>query len=115
VYSYGHCNPQGLAWSPEGVLFSSEHGPSGEFGLSAHDEINIILKRGNYGWPHVVGAVRREGYVDPFILWKEITPPAGIAFYRGELLGHLKGDLFIATLRSQALIRVRLKRVGETY
>src|SRR5262249_43240050 len=50
VYSYGHRNPQGLAWEPRsGTLFASEHGPTGEFGLSAYDEINVIRAGGNYG------------------------------------------------------------------
>ncbi|MEK7246381.1 MAG: PQQ-dependent sugar dehydrogenase, partial [Pseudomonadota bacterium] len=57
IYSLGHRNPQGLAWHPaSGDLFVSEHGPSGEFGLSAHDEINVVVPGGNYGWPKAVGA-----------------------------------------------------------
>ncbi|MBI3514364.1 MAG: PQQ-dependent sugar dehydrogenase, partial [Proteobacteria bacterium] len=52
VYSFGHRNGQGLAWDPQtGKLLESEHGPSGEFGLSAWDEINVIEPNGNYGWP----------------------------------------------------------------
>ena len=51
VWSYGHRNPQGLVWHPEtGDLFQSEHGPSGEVGFGAHDEINVISRGGNYGW-----------------------------------------------------------------
>jgi quinoprotein glucose dehydrogenase len=101
VYSYGNRNPQGIAWQPgTGRLFESEHGPSGEFGLSANDEINIIRKGGNYGWPDTVGAPGKKPFIDPIVVWKETTPPSGITFY--------KGDLFVATLRSQALIRIRL-------
>jgi glucose/arabinose dehydrogenase len=109
VYSYGHRNPQGLAWQPgTGKLFESEHGPSGEFGLFANDEINIVVKGGNYGWPAAVGAPGMKPFIDPIVVWKETTPPSGMAFYKGDLLKHLKGDLFIATLRSQALIRISL-------
>jgi quinoprotein glucose dehydrogenase len=116
VYSYGHRNPQGLAWHPEtGDLFQSEHGPSGEFLLFANDEINVIVKGGNYGWPEVVGAPGERPYVDPLILWKETTPPAGICFYTGRLLPHLAGNLFVATLRSRALIRITLKPKANTY
>jgi len=115
VYSYGHRNPQGIAWNTAGVLFGSEHGPSGEFLLFANDEINIIKKGGNYGWPEAVGAPKKKLYVDPLIAWKKTTPPSGITFYKGNKLGHLKGDLFIATLRSESLIRVRLKREGGDY
>jgi len=110
VYSYGHRNPQGICWQPgTNKLFESEHGPSGEFGHFAHDEINIITKGGNYGWPEVIGAPGLKQYIDPIVVWKKTTPPSGITFYKGSLLKHLKGDLFVATLRSEALIRMRLE------
>ncbi len=111
IYSYGHRNPQGLSWHPAtGNLFESEHGPSGEFGRFAHDEINVIKKGGNYGWPNVIGAPMLKPYIDPMVVWKKTTPPSGIAFYKGELLRHLQGDLFVATLRSESLIRIRLQK-----
>ena len=114
VYSYGHRNPQGITWQPvTGKLFESEHGPSGEFGHFANDEINIIAKGGNYGWPEVIGAPRLKQYIDPIIVWKHTTPPSGITFYNKDLLKHLKGDLFVATLKSQALIRIRLERAEK--
>jgi len=116
VYSYGHRNPQGLSWHPETKdLFESEHGPSGESLRFAHDEIDIITKGGNYGWPNVIGAPGQKPYVDPLIVWKETTPPSGITFYDGKLLPNHKGDLFVATLRSEALIRVKLKAEGGRY
>ena len=109
VYSFGHRNPQGLAWHPEtGQLFASEHGPSGEFGLRAHDEINMIRPGGNYGWPNVVGAPGLKPYADPRVVWKETAvPPAGMAFY--------DGDLFVAVLGRGALIRISLARLGPGY
>ena len=109
VYSFGHRNPQGLAWHPEtGHLFASEHGPSGEFGLRAHDEINVIRPGGNYGWPNVVGAPGLKPYVDPLVVWKDTAvPPAGTAFY--------DGDLFVAVLGSGALIRISLAQLGPGY
>ena len=116
VYSYGHRNPQGLSWHPETKgLFESEHGPTGEFHLFANDEINLIVKGGNYGWPEVVGAPGIKPYIDPIVVWKKTTPPSGITFYRGKLLSHLRDDLFVATLRSEALIRIRLKRQDNRY
>jgi quinoprotein glucose dehydrogenase len=116
VYSYGHRNPQGLAWHPETKdLFESEHGPSGESFRFAHDEINAIVKGGNYGWPDVIGAPGQKPYIDPLIVWKKTTPPSGITFYNGNLLPQLRGDLFVATLRSEALIRVRLKPGDRSY
>jgi PQQ-dependent dehydrogenase (s-GDH family) len=57
VYSYGHRNPQGLAFGPDGKLYSSEHGPGTD------DEVNLIVAGGNYGWPHVAGYLDDRGYV----------------------------------------------------
>ena len=110
VYSYGHRVVQGLAWDPETeVMFNSEHGPSGEWpGVRERDEINIVEKGGNYGWPLVVGAPRIAEYKDPIAMWKKLSvPPGGMTFYRG--------DLFVATLRSEALLRIRFKVDREGY
>jgi quinoprotein glucose dehydrogenase len=109
IWSYGHRNPQGLAWHPNTKeLFISEHGPSGEFGRRKDDEINVVRKGGNYGWPLVVGAAGMKQYVDPILLWRETgAPPSGIAFY--------DGSLFVATQRSDALIRVDLERKGQDW
>jgi glucose/arabinose dehydrogenase len=116
VFSYGHRNPQGLAWHPETKeLFSSEHGPSGEFLLFANDEINVIVKGGNYGWAEVVGAPGQKPYRDPFVVWKKTTPPSGMTFYTGNLLPQFKNDLFVATLKSQALIRIAVKKETGPY
>jgi glucose/arabinose dehydrogenase len=116
VYSYGHRNPQGLAWAQDsGALFESEHGPSGEYFLSANDEINIIQKGGNYGWPRIVGAPGKKPYIDPLVVWKKTTPPSGITFYKDKKLAGLKGDLFVATLGSEALIRINLAHEGNKY
>lgn len=104
VYSLGHRNVQGLAWHPSSKqLFISEHGPSGEIGVGAHDEVNVIRAGGNYGWPRVIGAPGLKEFIDPIVAWPETsTPPSGAAFWRG--------DLYIATLRSRALIRIKLDR-----
>ncbi|MFA9460465.1 PQQ-dependent sugar dehydrogenase [Thiohalorhabdus methylotrophus] len=107
VYSLGHRNPQGLAWDPRtGALLASEHGPSGEMGLQAHDELNVLRKGGNYGWPEVVGAPEETPFINPITAWPEnTTPPAGMTFH--------KGDLFVATLGSEALLHLRLRRDGD--
>ncbi|MGQ0677487.1 MAG: PQQ-dependent sugar dehydrogenase [Rhodospirillales bacterium] len=109
VWSYGHRNPQGLAWHPgTGELFISEHGPSGEFGRRKDDEINVVRRGANYGWPRVVGAAGLKEYVDPILLWRETgAPPSGIAFWQGAL--------YVATQRSDALIRVELARQGADW
>lgn len=114
VYSYGHRNAQGLAWDGKGNMFASEHGPSGEFGIFAHDEINQIFKGENYGWPRVVGQADDSRYVDPLIVWTDTAvPPAGIAF--------AEGVLYVATLRSRALYEIHfdaknnVKHVGIVF
>ncbi len=110
VWSYGHRNPQGIAWHPETrELFASEHGPSGELaGQTAYDEVNVVRKGGNHGWPDAVGVSGRRDFVDPIVAWPDLTtPPSGIAFYRG--------DLYVATLQSVALIRIGVRREGPGY
>ena len=109
IWTLGHRNPQGLAWHPETKeLFASEHGPSGEFGMRKDDEINVIVKGANYGWPKAIGAVGEKGLVDPILLWRETgAPPSGMTFF--------DGSLFVATQRSDALIRVDVQKEGESW
>lgn len=79
VYSYGHRNPQGIAWHAK-ELYASEHGPS------RNDELNIILKGANYGWPAIECDESSEKYVNPIRCYSEFTlAPSGIAFYKNEL------------------------------
>jgi quinoprotein glucose dehydrogenase len=106
VYSLGHRNVQGLAWHPTSrALYASEHGPSGEFGLHARDELNRIVRGGNYGWPAATCSVHREGLIDPLICWPDpAIAPSGAAF--------LDQNLFIATLRGNALLRVPIDGDG---
>lgn len=81
VYSYGHRNPQGLAWSLQGELFVAEHGQS------ALDEINLIRAGGNYGWPAISGDEKRQGMEAPYLHSGRSTwAPAGVAFAGDELL-----------------------------
>lgn len=65
VWSYGHRNPQGLAWDSAGQLWSTEHGRSGI--TSGYDEVNKIMKGANYGWPEIQGDATREGVTGPVL------------------------------------------------
>ena len=67
IYSYGHRNPLGLAFSPRGLLYESEHGPSSD------DEVNLILAGRNYGWPNVAGRRDDKAYV--YSNWSASTTP----------------------------------------
>lgn len=98
VYSLGHRNPQGLAWNSNNVLYSSEHGQS------AHDEINIIIPGGNYGWPLVQGYENSTeiSVQKPLIHSQEVTwAPSGITFVNQD---PWKNKLLVATLRGQQLL-----------
>jgi glucose/arabinose dehydrogenase len=110
VYSYGHRNPQGLAFEPQsGALFSTEHGPSGEFGLHAYDEVNIIVPGGNYGWPLAVGAPGLPQFRDPILCYPhEAVPPGGATFYTSTAIPQWTGNFFFTSLRAEHLQRVVL-------
>ncbi|UOQ95228.1 PQQ-dependent sugar dehydrogenase [Halobacillus shinanisalinarum] len=90
VYSYGHRNPQGLAWDKDGQLYASEHGPDN------YDEVNKINPGDNYGWPDIVGEENADGVEGPIYQTGENTwAPSGIAAFNERL--------YIATLRGTAL------------
>ncbi|WOI58249.1 glucose/sorbosone family PQQ-dependent dehydrogenase [Palleronia sp. LCG004] len=63
IYSYGHRNPQGLSFGPDGRLYEAEHGPASD------DELNLIQAGGNYGWPRVAGNIDDKAYI--YINWSE--------------------------------------------
>jgi aldose sugar dehydrogenase len=107
IWSYGHRNPQGLAFQPgTGRLYESEHGP-------LHgDEVNLITKGANYGWPVITHRREAEGMVSPLI---EVTPAAGpgrLLFYQGTAFPELRGCLLMACLRGEAVFRVSLSGDG---
>lgn len=106
VYSYGHRNPQGLAWHPvTGDLFSSEHGQS------AHDEINLIEAGKNYGWPIIQGDEAKEGMERPIAhSATETWAPSGMTFVSK---GEWKNQLLIANLRGVQVLKVELDESGK--
>ncbi|WP_330949384.1 PQQ-dependent sugar dehydrogenase [Virgibacillus sp. MG-45] len=88
VYSYGHRNPQGLAWDSNGRLFASEHG------ANAHDEINQIKAGANYGWPIIQGSEEKDGMISPVTHSGEETwAPSGMDFfYDSFYFASLRGE-----------------------
>ena len=100
VFSYGHRNPQGLAWNPEkGIMYAAEHGQT------RNDEINIIEKGKNYGWPTECDAPSQ--YKNPIRCYTEFTlAPSGIVFH--------KNNLYIAGLRGTRLRKIVLADDGKT-
>lgn len=101
VYSYGHRNPQGLAWDNDGRLWATEHGRSGL--ASGYDELNLIEAGANYGWPVIQGDETEEGMRTPIIHSGPDTTwaPAGLA--------HADGTLFWGGLRGEALYEARIE------
>lgn len=110
VWALGLRNPQGLAWHPEsGDLFATDHGPSGapDEGFRRNDdELNVIVRDGNYGWPRVAGR-NHTGFLPPLALWSPALAPSGLAAYDGPHEAW-RGSLFVGTLRGQQLQRVQL-------
>ena len=122
IWSYGHRNSQGAALHPStGKLWEHEHGPRGG------DEVNIIDKGKNYGWP-VIGygidysgariheAASRPGMEQPVKYWVPSIAPSGMAFYRGDLFPAWRGNLLVGALASRLLVRLTLdgdKVAGE--
>ncbi len=105
IYSYGHRNPQGLAFNPEtGDLWSTEHGPQGG------DEINVILPGRNYGWPVVGYGVNygagtqihqermRDGMEEPAAFWTPSIGVSGLMFYTGDAFPNWRGQAFVGGL-----------------
>jgi glucose/arabinose dehydrogenase len=104
IYSYGHRNPQGLAWQPgTNHLFSTEHGPSGGQGCCL-DEVNVVEAGKNYGWPIIRGTQTREGMVSPAATsgTNATWAPGGATFISA---GPWRGSLVFGGLRGQALYR----------
>ncbi len=107
VYSYGHRNPQGIAWDYEkGILYSSEHGPTRQ------DMLNVILPGKNYGWPLVECGQGESEFEDPIICYTEFTlAPSGMDFFPGQ--GEYPDQLFIAGLRGNMVKRISLDDEGN--
>lgn len=97
VYTYGHRNPQGIVWDKQGRMYNTEHGPSGDPG--GHDEINLIEKGKNYGWPVIIGSAKKEGMVTPLYHTGDTAiAPSGMTV-------DADGQLLFATLRGEKLYK----------
>lgn len=109
IWTYGNRNPQGLAWQPEtGTLFETEHGPSGFDGPGGGDEVNIIEKGKNYGWPVIHHKETKEGMESPLLEYTPAVAPASAMFYTGSAIPEFKGNFFFGNLRGETIIRVVL-------
>ena len=117
VYARGVRNPQGLAWHPgTGQLFAPDHGPTGlprEWFRRGRDELNVIVRGGNFGWPEAAGDQGGDGFVRPVVEWTPAIAPGGMAFYSGDALPW-RGNALVAALKGEHLLRIVLERApGE--
>lgn len=102
VWSYGHRNVQGIAWDSDGQPWATE------FGQSSFDELNLIRKGANYGWPIIEGVGRRDGFEDPAVTWPtDEASPSGLAI--------VNDIAYVGALRGQRLWQVPLRgeQAGE--
>jgi len=114
TWSSGHRNPYGLAFAPDGRLWEHEMGPRGG------DEVNLILRGHNYGWPNASNGQNYngvdipdhrpgDGYEPPKVFWNPSVSPSGMIIYTGDLFSAWKGDAILGALSGEALIHVRIR------
>jgi glucose/arabinose dehydrogenase len=113
IWSWGHRNPQGLALDPvDGKLWEHEHGPMGG------DEVNIVRRGANYGWPIVTygreytgepvgaGISERDGLEQPVYYWLPSIAPSGMDFYTGRAFPRWRGSLLVGAMARGHLNRL---------
>jgi glucose/arabinose dehydrogenase len=109
IWSYGHRNAQGIDFQPAtGVMFQTEHGPSGFDGPGGGDEVNLVERGKNYGWPLVHHQETRAGTEPPVLEYTPAVAPASGTFYRGAAFPEFRGNFFFGNLRGENIIRVVL-------
>jgi glucose/arabinose dehydrogenase len=118
TYSMGHRNQQGLVVDPDsGRVYQTEHGPQGG------DELNLIQRGHNYGWPLITHGMdysgafvspfkSRPGLQQPLLQWTPSIAPSGLALYRGDKFPAWQGDLIVGALASRQLRRIDLDAQG---
>lgn len=113
IWSYGHRNPEGFSLAPDGTLWETEHGPSGG------DEVNIIRKGANYGWPVISYGMMDNGFPtpttsqpgmeQPLAHWEPSPGIAPILFYNGNQYKNWKGNVFVGMMGGEELRRLTVK------
>jgi glucose/arabinose dehydrogenase len=115
IFSYGHRNPQGMTKNPyTGAIWVNEHGPKGG------DEINIVEKGKNYGWPVISYGINysgtpftditeKEGMEQPLFYWVPSIAPSGMAFVSSDIYPEWKGNILVGSLKFEYLERLVLE------
>ena len=119
VWTYGHRNPQGLAIALDGTVYLNEHGPKGG------DELNVITKANNYGWPAITYGMDYNGaYVSPLTeypgmqqpqhVWTPSIGPSAMAFYEGNKFPKWQNSLFVGALVNKEVRRLTVENQQVT-
>ena len=109
IWSYGHRNSQGMDWQPgSNLMFQTEHGPSGFDGPGGGDEVNIVEKGKNYGWPIIHHKETKAGLESPLLEYTPACAPASGMFYRGSVFPQFTGNFFFGCLNGASLMRIEL-------
>ena len=115
VWSWGHRNAQGLELAPNGIIYSSEHGPQSD------DELNIIYSERNYGWPNVMGFCdgfseqsfcEENNVVEPLINWTPTIAPSDIIWYNHPSIPEFQNTLLMTVLKDKMLVRFEFNDDG---
>ncbi|MGI9077065.1 MAG: PQQ-dependent sugar dehydrogenase [Gemmatimonadaceae bacterium] len=116
IWTIGHRNIQAAAFDAQGRLWAVEHGQRGG------DELNLLAKGKNYGWPLVAYGVEysgqpipsavtaRDGFEQPVYYWDPVLAPSGAQFYTGDAFPMWRGNLFIGSLKEKMLVRLTLAK-----
>ncbi len=111
IWSYGQRNMLGLDFDNDGQLWALEHGPRGG------DELNMVEPGNNYGWPvrsngdnydgrDIPDHTEDDGFVKPAIFWNPVIAPGGMTFLSGDLFADWQGQLLVANLGTQSIVRI---------
>jgi glucose/arabinose dehydrogenase len=113
IWSWGHRNILGMDWDASGRLWEVEHGPAGG------DELNLVRRAANYGWPErsngehyngdpIPDHAADDGFAQPAVSWTPVIAPGDMIIYSGDLFAAWQGEALIPGLGSQALVRVAI-------
>ena len=113
VWTWGNRNILSMDFAPDGRLWEIEHGPAGG------DELNLVQRGANYGWPtrsngdnydgsDIPDHTADDGFTKPVLSWTPVIAPGNMVFYTGDLFSGMTGDLIVAGLKTKALIRIEV-------
>jgi len=117
VWSWGHRNAQGLELAPNGIIYSSEHGPTTD------DELNILVPNRNYGWPYVQGFCdeptetefcEQNNVVEPLVNWTPTIAPSDIIWYDHPAIPEFQNTLLMTVLKNKMLVRFEFSEDGQS-